>query len=202
MNKSRLIIVEDEAIVSADIAIRLGELGYEVVGTAAAGKEALALAEQVHPDLVLMDIHLQDAMDGIEAARELRKRLGVPVVFLTAYSETATIQRAKLVEPLGFILKPVEDRELEIVLEMALYKCKVEKALMQQTEELQARNDELDRFNRLAVGRELRMIELKLELNELCGRLGEPPRYMIAVDSAEGFEAKGGEQGNAKKGIE
>ena len=94
MNKSRLIIVEDEAIVAADIAIRLAELGYDVVGTAAAGEEALALVERVHPDLVLMDIHLQDAMDGIEAAQELRKR-GVPVVFLTAYSEGATIQRAK-----------------------------------------------------------------------------------------------------------
>jgi AmiR/NasT family two-component response regulator len=185
MRKSRLIIVEDEAIVAADIAIRLDELGYDVVGTAARGQEALALAERVHPDLVLMDINLQDSMDGIEVAHELRKR-GVPVVFLTAYSEGATIQRAKLAEPLGFILKPFEDRELEIVIEMALYKCKAEAALRQQTEELQARNDELDRFNRLAVGRELRMIELKRELNELCGRLGEPPRYVIAADNAVG----------------
>ena len=184
MNKSRLIIVEDEAIVAADIAIRLAELGYDVVGTAAAGEEALALVERVHPDLVLMDIHLQDAMDGIEAAQELRKR-GVPVVFLTAYSEGATIQRAKLAEPLGFILKPVEDRELKIVIEMALYKSKAEAAMRQQTAELQARNNELNRFTRLAVGRELRMIELKRELNELYGRLGEPPRYVIAEVKAE-----------------
>ncbi|MEI7673249.1 MAG: response regulator [Deltaproteobacteria bacterium] len=186
MKKSRLMIVEDEAIVSADIAIRLDELGYEVVGTAAAGEEAIALAERVHPDLVLMDIHLQDAMDGILAAKELRKRLGVPVVFLTAYSEGATIQRAKLAEPLGFILKPFEDRELEVVIEMALYKCKVEAAMRQQTEELLARNDELNRFTRLAVGRELRMIELKRELNGLYRRLGEPPRYVIAEEIADG----------------
>jgi AmiR/NasT family two-component response regulator len=185
MKKSRLIIVEDEAIVSADIAIRLDELGYEVVGTAAAGEEAIALVERIRPDLVLMDIHLQDAMDGIEAAQELRRRLGVPVVFLTAYSEGTTIQRAKLAEPLGFILKPVEDRELEIVVEMALYKSKVEAAMRQQNTELQARNDELNRFTNLAVGRELRMIELKRELNGLYVRLGEPPRYVIVKDKAE-----------------
>jgi len=179
MSKSRLIIVEDEAIVAADIAIRLDELGYDVVGTAARGQEALALAERVRPDLALMDINLQDSMDGIEVALELRKRLGVPSVFLTAYSEGATIQRAKLAEPLGFILKPFEDRELEIVIEMALYKCKAEAALRKQTAELQARNNELDRFNRLAVGRELRMVELKRELNGLYERLGEPPRYEI-----------------------
>ena len=190
MNRSRLIIVEDEAIVAADIAIRLDELGYEVVGTAAGGQEAITLAERVRPDLVLMDIHLQDAMDGIEAAQELRMR-GVPVVFLTAYSEGTTIQRAKLAEPLGFILKPFEDRELEIVIEMALYKCKAEAALRQQTLELQARNDDLSRFTRLAVGRELRMIELKRELNELCGRLGEPPRYSVAEDITADSEANG-----------
>lgn len=185
MKKSRLIIVEDEAIVSSDIAIRLDELGYEVVGTAASGEEAIALSERVRPDLALMDIYLQDTMDGIEAAQELRRRLGVPVVFITAYSEGATIQRAKLAEPLGFILKPVEDRELKIVIEMALYKSKAEAAMRQQTAELQARNDELSRFTRLAVGRELRMIELKRELNGLYGRLGEPPRYVIAEVKAE-----------------
>jgi len=185
IKKSRLIIVEDEAIVATDIAMRLTELGYEVVGTAAAGEEALALAERVRPDLALMDIHLRDAMDGIEAAQEMRRRLGVPVVFLTAYSEGATIQRAKLAEPLGFILKPFEDREMEIVIEMALYKSKVEAALRQKTEELQARNNELNRFTNLAVDREQRMIELKRELNGLYERLGEPTRYVIVKVEAE-----------------
>ena len=109
MNKTRLLIVEDEAIVAADLQSRLPQLGYQVAGTAASGEHALALAEQVQPDLVLMDIHLPGTMDGIETAREMRARFRLPVVFLTAYAEGATLQRAKLAEPFGYILKPFEE---------------------------------------------------------------------------------------------
>ena len=131
MHPPRLLIVEDEAIVVADIAIRLTQLGYTVVGTAASGEEALTLAETVRPDLVLMDIHLQGAMDGVTAAQELRTRLRLPVVFLTAYAEGNTFQRAKEAEPSGYILKPFEDRELRIAIDMALYKHQAERALQE-----------------------------------------------------------------------
>ncbi|MEI8064360.1 MAG: ATP-binding protein, partial [Verrucomicrobiota bacterium] len=93
-----------------------------VVAIAATGEKAIELTGHHRPDLVLMDIQLQGAMDGITAADEIRKRFYRPVVFLTAYSEEATLQRAKLVEPFGYILKPFEDRELKIVIEIALYK--------------------------------------------------------------------------------
>ena len=122
MNKRRILIVEDESIVAMDIQQRLVAHGYEVVGIAATGERAIELAGQHRPDLVLMDIRLQGAMDGITAAEEIRKQFHRPIVFLTAYSEEATLQRAKLVEPFGYILKPFEDRELKVVIEIALYK--------------------------------------------------------------------------------
>jgi CheY-like chemotaxis protein len=175
MNRSRLLIVEDEAIVAADIAIRLGQLGYEVVGSAASGAEAVAMAGQTGAELVLMDIHLQGAMDGITAAHELRDRFGLPVVFLTAYGEGATFERAKAAEPFGYILKPFEDRELRIVVEMALYKHQIEN-------ELKHKYAELERFNKVTVDRELRMIELKQEINALLQAAGQPEKYKIAYE--------------------
>ena len=129
MNKPRILIVEDESIVVADLACRLTRLGYEVAGSAASGEEALVLAEQVRVDLVLMDIRLQGAMDGIETAREMCKRFRLPVVFLTAYAENVTFQQAKETGPYGYILKPFKDRDLHITIEMAIYKHRIEEEL-------------------------------------------------------------------------
>jgi DNA-binding response OmpR family regulator len=111
-------------------------------------------------------------MDGIDAAREMRDRLGLPVVFLTAHAEGATLLRAKKVEPFGYVLKPFEDRELKIVIEMALYKHGAQN-------ELKQKYAEIERFNQLAVSRELRMIELKQEINELLQVAGKPPKYKV-----------------------
>jgi PAS domain S-box-containing protein len=122
MNPCRIMIVEDEAIVAMDIEDRLVAMGYQPAGRAASGEQALTLAQQKRPHLVLMDIRLKGAMDGISAAAEIRRRLHLPVIFLTAYSEDATLQRAKLTEPYGYILKPFDDRELKSAIEIALYK--------------------------------------------------------------------------------
>jgi PAS domain S-box-containing protein len=129
MNKQRLLIVEDEAIVAADLQARLTNLGYDVVGSVPSGEEALVLAGQLRPDLVLMDIHLQGAMDGIDAARELRARLRLPVIFISAYADGLTVERAKMVEPLGYIIKPFMDRELDTIIEISLYKHCTERRL-------------------------------------------------------------------------
>lgn len=171
MKQARILIVEDELIVAEDIAIRLTQLGYQVVGTAVSGEEALALAASECPDLVLMDIHLQGEMDGIEAAKVLRGSL-LPVVFLTAYSGGATIQRAKEAEPMGYILKPFEDHELEIVIEISIYKHHSEQVLKE-------KYAEIDRFNKVTEGRELRMIELKREVNALLRASGQAEKYVI-----------------------
>jgi PAS domain S-box-containing protein len=122
MNKKTVLIVEDEAIVAADLAARLGQLGYEVVGTEAKGEDAVEAAVRLRPRVVLMDIRLKGPMDGIEAAEAIRQRVDVPVIYLTAHSDSATLERAKLSDPFGYILKPFEERELTTNLEMALHK--------------------------------------------------------------------------------
>jgi len=127
--RPRILIVEDEAIVARDIQVQIKGLGYESVGHAKRGEEAITLVEELRPDLVLMDIQLAGAMNGVEAATEIRSRFAVPVVFLTAFAEDATLERAKLAEPYGYVLKPYAERELRIVLEMALYKHRIETRL-------------------------------------------------------------------------
>lgn len=122
MSKPRILIVEDELIVARDIGQQLIALGYEPVGSCAAGEEAVDLATQLKPDLILMDIQLAGAMDGIAAAQLIRARLALPVVFLTAFAESETVTRAKQAEPFGYIIKPFDERELRTVIEMALFK--------------------------------------------------------------------------------
>ena len=129
VNKPRILVVEDEAIVARDIRLQLEELGYEPVGHATRGEEAIVLAGELKPDLVLMDIRLVGAMDGIAAAQAIRMQFGLAVVFLTAFAEDETLARAKLAEPLGYILKPFSERELRTVLSIALYKSKTEAKL-------------------------------------------------------------------------
>src|SRR5882724_5460547 len=105
MPKIRILVVEDETIVSLDIQRRLKTLGYEVVGAAVSGEDAIQKAATHRPDLVLMDIMLDGEMDGIAAAEQIRGRLHIPVIYLTAYADTYTLQRAKVTEPFGYILK-------------------------------------------------------------------------------------------------
>jgi C4-dicarboxylate-specific signal transduction histidine kinase/DNA-binding response OmpR family regulator len=124
-----ILIVEDELIVAQDLRNRLGLLGYRVVGSAASGADAIALADELRPDLVLMDIQLEGAMDGVAAAERIHQDLLRPVVFLTAYSEDETLSRAAAVGPYGYVLKPVEDRELKPVLEMALHKHRADREI-------------------------------------------------------------------------
>jgi len=122
-----ILIVEDESIVALDLQFRLNRLGYQVVGIANSGEEALQLAETYQPDLTLMDIRLKGPVDGIDTAQELRKRQDAPIVYLTAYADEATLQRAKQTEPYGYLVKPFEERELHSTVEMAIYKITSER---------------------------------------------------------------------------
>ncbi len=121
-----ILVVEDESIVSMDIQSTLEALGYDIVGAAATGDDAVALAIDKGPDLVLMDIVLKGDIDGVEAAERIRERMDIPIVYLTAYSDDDTLSRAKLTDPFGYILKPFEERELHTNIEMALHKHKLE----------------------------------------------------------------------------
>jgi PAS domain S-box-containing protein len=122
MTKARIVIAEDERVVALDMQDQLTRLGYAVVGNTPLGEEAVRLAEDLRPDLVLMDISLAGDMDGISAALEIHKRGQVPVIYLTAYADEDTIERARLAEPYGYLLKPFQERELRAVIELALYK--------------------------------------------------------------------------------
>jgi two-component system, cell cycle sensor histidine kinase and response regulator CckA len=126
MNPTRIFVVEDEFVVALEIQERLSAMGYHIAGTAAHGEQALKLLSLDHPDLVLMDIRLQGDMDGITTAEEIRRRFHLPVIFLTAFSEDATLDRAKQADPYGYILKPFEDRELKSTIEMALHRHRAE----------------------------------------------------------------------------
>ncbi len=134
MNKPRILIVEDEAIVANDIQMRLKKLGYIPCAIASSGEEAIQKAAKMQPNLVLMDIVLKGQMNGIEAAQEIRERFGIPVVYLTAYADEKTLTRAKVTEPLGYILKSFGEGELHSSIEIALYKHEVEKKLKESEE--------------------------------------------------------------------
>ena len=129
MSKASIFIVEDEHIVAMDIRDNLELCGYQVVGHTDRGEMAIKKAAELLPDLILMDIRLRGKMDGIEAAEYIRAHFDIPVIFLTAHSDPATLQRAQVTEPFGYILKPFERRELDSNISIALYKHGVDKKL-------------------------------------------------------------------------
>jgi PAS domain S-box-containing protein len=129
MSAAKVLVVEDERIVALDLKTRLSMLGYSVVATVSSGEQAVEKATELHPDIVLMDIHLEGALDGIEAAHELHEALHVPVIFLTAYSQDNTLARAEKSLPFGFLVKPVDERALHASIQMALARHAAETAL-------------------------------------------------------------------------
>jgi CheY-like chemotaxis protein len=128
-SRRRVLIVEDEALIAMDLKGRLENLGYEVPGIAASADAALTLASRHTPDLILMDIRLQGARDGIEAAAEVRRLLDIPVIFLTSHSDVETIERARLAEPFGYIAKPFGFVNFRALIEIALQKHGTERSL-------------------------------------------------------------------------
>ncbi len=128
-DKKRILVVEDEGIIAKGIKSSLETLGYAVTSWVTTGEDAIQTVEKNPPDLVLMDIVLQGELDGIEAAKQIYSRFAVPVVYLTAYADESTLERAKVTQPFGYLLKPFEDRELNTSIEIALYKHQVEKKL-------------------------------------------------------------------------
>ena len=129
MEKSRILVVEDEFVVAADLEFQLQSMGYQVVGLASTGDRALELAGREEPDIALMDIKLKGGEDGLETARCLRQKLDIPVIFITAYAESDLLERAKRSEPFGYIVKPYSSKELRATIETALYKARKEKEL-------------------------------------------------------------------------
>ena len=119
MNPCLVLVVEDERLIARDIAMQLKDLGYTPVGPATTGEQAIEMAGLLRPQLVLMDVHLASAMDGITAAQAIRSQFGIPTVFLSAFGGGDSLERAKLAEPAGFLAKPFQEYQLRDVMAAA-----------------------------------------------------------------------------------
>jgi signal transduction histidine kinase len=182
----RILIVEDERIIARDLERRVKRFGYEVAGVTAFGEEAIRLARAAPPDLVLMDIRLRGELDGIAAAERIRDDCQIPIIFMTAYADDATLKAARATEPSAYILKPFHERELQIAIEMALYKHAAE--LERTRLERQARRAEkMDAIGRLAGGIAHDFNNVLLAILTSCGSLlddlpaGDPARVPATI---------------------
>lgn len=138
MNPSvmKILIVEDERIIAADLEESLEEMGYQVCGTTSFGEKAVELAGTRHPDLVIMDIQLEGAMNGLEAAAAIKAKFNIPIIYLSAYSDEEVLAQAEITEPFGYLLKPFQSGELRTTIRMARYKAEMEKKLREANDEL------------------------------------------------------------------
>jgi len=147
----RILIVDDEVIIATQLEERLSSKGYHVVGIANCGEEAVGLAGQLQPDLILMDVVMPGRLDGIAAAEEIHRRMGIPVIFVTAFANAEFVERAKLTEPFGYILKPFRDDQVLAAIEIAVYKKEMQDRLQQAhdllEERVRQRTSELSQAN-------------------------------------------------------
>ena len=134
MSETRILIVEDEGIAALDLQKTMTALGYSAPDIVSTGEDAVREAGERRPDLVLMDIMLQGEIDGVTAAERIRALFDIPVIYITAYADEATLQRAKITEPYAYLVKPYKERELCITIDMALYKHKVQRELKESRE--------------------------------------------------------------------
>ena len=186
-----ILIAEDEIIVARDIQMKLEKLGYTIIDIVSTGEAAITTAEKKQPNLVLMDIRLEGKLDGIEAAKIIRTKYSIPVIFITAYGDEDTFSRAKITEPFGFILKPFEIRELHSNIEIALYKYQVEKELTdhrhnleklveERTKELKESNKQLQKE---IIQRQKAEHEATRAKNSLENVINSASEIIIAIDN-------------------
>ena len=161
MSKINILVVEDESIVSKDIQNSLKKLGYNIVGATATGEEAITLAEETKPEIVLMDIMLKGEMSGIEAAIKIKEKLSIPIIYLTAYADESTLNKAKITEPYAYILKPFKEIDLHTSIEMALFKHKKQMELIKERDLLYSIVEGKDTSNLIFVKSNSRLIKVK-----------------------------------------
>lgn len=155
-----ILVVEDESIVRKDIERSLTKLGYNVVAQADTGEKAIELAKEFQPDLALMDIMLKGELSGIETAERIKETADIPVIYLTAYADEATLSRAKITEPHGYILKPFKEIDLQTSIELAIHKHKREAELRGENEFLRSLTDYKANADYLFVKHQSRLVKL------------------------------------------
>ncbi|UCE36002.1 MAG: response regulator [Thermoplasmata archaeon] len=141
--KIRILLVDDEKIITMHMEKLLSNMGYNVVGTASNAEEALTKARELYPDLIIMDIIMPGEKTGMDAAAEIKNELDLPVIFMTAFADDKIVEKAKICEPAGYIVKPVQDQEIRASIEIAIYKKQKEKKRkesLQNTEPPRSRN--------------------------------------------------------------
>jgi two-component system, LytTR family, response regulator LytT len=163
MSKTNILIVEDESIVAKDIQHSLKKLGYTVVGICSNGEDAIKSAEEMSPDLVLMDIMLKGDMSGIEAADQIRQRMNIPVIYLTAYADESTLNKAKVTEPYGYIIKPFKEIDLHTAIEMAIYKHEKETDVKKERDFLYSLVENKDAKDIIFVKSNSRLVKVRTE---------------------------------------
>jgi DNA-binding LytR/AlgR family response regulator len=163
MSKTNILIVEDESIVAKDIQHSLKKLGYTVVGICSNGDDAIKTAEEMSPDLVLMDIMLKGEMSGIEAADQIRQRMNIPVIYLTAYADESTLNKAKVTEPYGYIIKPFKEIDLHTAIEMAIYKHEKETDVKKERDFLYSLVENKDSKDIIFVKSNSRLVKVRTE---------------------------------------
>ena len=146
MSQKKILITEDEVIIADDLKYLLEKYGYEVPAIAVNGQQAIEFAKQYQPDLILMDIVLSKGIDGIETASELKKIMDVPIIFITAYTDDYVFKKAITADPYGYLIKPYNERELTIIIEMAFYRQEMMQKLNQTMTELKELNNMKDKF--------------------------------------------------------
>ncbi len=136
----QILVVEDEIIIAEGLQRKLRTMGYDVPVIVSSGEETIKIIKENNPDLVLMDIVIHGEMDGIETAEKIHSLFDIPVVYLTAYADEKTLERARITEPFGYLIKPFKERELQITIEIALYKHEMEQRLKQSERSLREKN--------------------------------------------------------------
>lgn len=182
MSDNKVLLVEDEQILALSLRDQLDQLGYKVIETITSGIEAVQYAQEMLPDLILMDIILQGTIDGVEAARQIQSFYDVPIIYITSHSDHNIIERAKLTQPFGYLMKPIQLNELEATIEMAFYKHQHEKKLRELNKKLQKEISDREQSNMA-----LRSSEERLKFSEIRFRkLVEQSPLGIVVYSPQG----------------
>ncbi|MCX8068870.1 MAG: response regulator [Thermodesulfovibrionales bacterium] len=215
----KIMIVEDEALTALNLKVNLQSLGFEIVAIESTGNGAIKSAKETKPDLILMDIALADSLNGIEASIEIKKDYDVPIIFLTAYNDEETINKAKMAEPYGYIVKPIDLRTLKTTIDVTLYKNRIYKKLKDTEEELRAKNELLEGINKdlqhiaieqhkISLEKEKMLIQQSklASLGEVLGAISHQWRQplnaiAILVQSLEDIELENEENKNKIKSI-